>query len=535
MIPKSTFPVFIYILFLLSTSLTAQNTWQSWLQISTVGSSDFIPASITMDNNNKIILSTNGGTTSPVFDLTTFGSCVLAKMDTNYRVDWAMPARTYGTGYGGASVNAKVCTDKDGNIYWAGSFYDSVIIKQTKLIGKANPVAPGAFQTTKNIYIVKISPLGDVLWGNVFTAEIRSIPYDFTPNVGSLCADTLGNVYISGNYAGVLRGDSVSVTGSNMSNGYLIKLNAATGKLKKMMSLGQTNCYANKVKTDSKGNVLLAGYFGGTFSLGSFSFFSNSNSAFIAKLDTNLSPIWVKQNGGKTCSAMDVNEKDHIYLTGTSANGFYIAQYAPNGTLLKTKEPTSSHETSPRDIIAYRDVVVVTGDFRGSIQMDGKQIAATVTADNSIFTVTLDTTFSVRKLNTVTSYGTTIGNAMTKIAKSGQLVLAYTFNRFVVANGFVVNAIANDLMIAIDKDLVTHTAFAQDLPARIYPNPANEQLIIETDETVNYKIYNNLGIFIKENRTNTPISTSDLPNGSYFIQAEDASGKRGFFKFVVAR
>lgn len=534
MTTKSTSHVFIYILFVLPTSLIAQNAWQSWLQISTVGSSDFIAASITMDNNNKIILSANGGTTSPVFDLNTFGSCVLAKMDTNYRVNWAIPARGFGTGLGGASVNPKVCTDKDGNIYWAGSFYDSVIIKQTKLIGTATPVPPGAFQTTKNIYIVKISATGEVLWGNVFTAEIRAIPYNFTPNVSSLSADTLGNIYISGSYAGTLRGDGASVSGSNMSNGYLLKMNAATGRLKKMMSLGQTNCYANKVKTDSKGNVLLAGYFGGTLNLGSFSFFSNSNSAFIAKLDTNLSPIWIKQNAGKTCSAMDVNEKDNIYLTGTSGSGFYIAQYAPDGTLLKTKEANTS-EIAPHDLIAYRDVVVVTGDFRGSIQMDGKQIAATVTADNSIFTVTLDTTFSVRKLNTVSSYGTTKGNAMTKISKSGQLVLAYTFNRFVVANGFVVNAIAYDLMIAIDKDLVTHTAFAQDLAARIYPNPANEQLIVETETTINCKIFNSLGVFVKENKTNTIINTRDLPNGSYFIQAEDSSGKRGFLKFVVAR
>jgi Secretion system C-terminal sorting domain len=527
---------FILFVFFIPASVIAQNTWQSWLQISEVGDPAYLPASIAMDNNNKIILATNGGTFSPVFDLSTFGNNLLAKMDTNYRVNWAIPARCYGQGYGGASPNAKICTDKDGNIYWAGSFYDSVIIKQTKLIGKAIPVSPGAFQTTKNIYVVKVSPAGDVLWGNVFTAEIKSMPYDFTPSVGALSADTLGNVYVCGSYGGTLRGDSASVTGSTMVNGYLLKLNATTGKLKKMLSLGQSNTFATKVKTDSKGNVIVVGYFGGTFNLGNFSFSSNSYSAFIAKLDANMLPIWVKENKVKTCSGMDINEKDHIYITGTSAGGFYIAQYAPDGTLLKTKEPnTIPNEVTPRDIIAYRNAVVATGDFRGTLQMEDKQIAFSGTGENALFTVVLDTSFNVKKLNTVSSWGISRGTALTKIAKSGQFVLAYTFNRFVVANGFIVNAIGYDLMLAIDKDFITPTANIQEISAKIYPNPANQQVMVETPNPFSYKIHNNLGIFVKEGKTNAPISTEDLPNGCYFVRIASSDGKQGFFKFVVAR
>jgi Secretion system C-terminal sorting domain len=533
---KCSFIAFTCFLFFIPLSVIAQNTWQSWLHISNVGDPSYLPASIAMDNNNKIILATNGGTFSPVFDLSTFGNNLLAKMDTNYRVNWAIPARCYGQGLGGASPNAKICTDKSGNIYWAGSFYDSVVIKQTKLIGRATPVTPGAFQTTKNIYVVKVSPAGDVLWGNVFTAEIKSMPYDFTPSVGGLSADTLGNVYVCGSYGGTLRGDSASVTGSTMVNGYLLKLNSATGKLKKMLSLGQTNTFATKVKTDSKGNVVVVGYFGGTFNLGSFSFSGNSNSAFIAKLDANMSPIWVKQNTLKTCTSMDINEKDHIYITGSSSKGFYIAQYAPDGTLLKTKEPDAlPNEVTPHDIIAYRDAVVATGDFRGTLQMDGKQIAFSGTGENALFTVVLDTTFNVKKLNSVSSWGISRGTSLTKIAKSGQFVLAYTFNRFVVANGFIVNALGYDLLLAIDKDFITRTSTTEEVRAKIYPNPANQQVMVETQLPISCKIHNNVGVLVKEGKTNTPISTDDLPNGCYFIRLADASGQQGFFKFVVAR
>jgi hypothetical protein len=533
---KCSFIAFTFSLFFLPLGLIAQNTWQSWLHISEVGDRDYLPASIAMDNNNKIILATNGGTFSPVFDLSTFGSNLLAKMDTNYRVNWAIPARCYGQGYGGASPNAKICTDKDGNIYWAGSFYDSVVIKQTKLLGRATPVSPGAYQTTKNIYIVKVSPAGDVLWGNVFTAEIKSMPYDFTPSVGGLSADTLGNVYVCGSYGGTLRGDSMSVSGSTMVNGYLLKLNSATGKLKKMLSLGQTNTFATRVKTDSKGNVIVVGYFGGAFNLGNFSFSSNSYSAFVAKLDANMLPIWVKENTVKTCSSVAINEKDNIYITGTSSKGFYIAQYAPDGTLLKTKEPDAvPNLVTPHDIIAYRNVVVATGDFRGTLQMDGNQIAFSATGENALFTVVLDTTFNVKKLNSVTSYGISRGTSLTRIAKSGQFVLAYTFNRFVVANGFIVNAIGYDLMLAIDKDFITPTANIQEITAKLYPNPANQQVILETQQPLACKIHNNLGILVKEGTTNVPISTEDLPNGCYFVRVADAAGKQGFFKFVVAR
>jgi Secretion system C-terminal sorting domain len=538
-------------LILFSYSLSAQNTWQSWLQVDGSIYNEDIVTSITIDAQNKLIVAGNGGGSSPVWDFDASTNHYLAQLDTSFTIKWAIPAMAYGFGTGGNTPNGKLTTDQQGNIYWVATFWDSVKFdNKVKITG----LAPGN-QNEKSFYIAKINTSGEILWTNVFSSIATAIPFGITPTIASISTDNKGNLYVGGTFFRTLNSKTTSVSGSGTTNGFIIKLDANTGTVKKMLAIGNSGvCRTTKIKVDSKGNPIITGDFNGSLTLGNQTIESDVGNMYVAKLDSNLNKVWLQKSSGGGCfsMAMDVNEKDNIFIAGQFEKAFsvssnlsiqsswkslFVAHYAPDGTPLRLKGQNEGNSTEiyPRDLIAYKNVLTVTGDFRGDIKMGTRSIVSTTTLDNSIFNLTLDTTFNIKKLNTVGGWGLTRGTALTYVPQSGQFVLAFTFNRFVGINGYTIETSRKDAIIVIDKDIVSKTQEIKLINATVSPNPAKDYFLIDTQDNDLFQLFDNVGKLVQNGFTNTHISTHNLDNGIYHLLIKNKVGDMSHYRLVVAK
>lgn len=537
------------LLFLLPISVKSQNIWHSWTQIQGSVYNDDVITSLTVDNTNNIIVAGNDASASRVLDFQTSNNRFLAKFDTAFNVIWGIPAQAYGLGAG--TAGGKVCTDKSGNIYWAATFGDSVFIDKKKLVGFNSTFS----QSERSFFITKISPTGQIIWNNVFTCTSSSaIASDVTPTIASLSIDANDNLYIAGTYTDSLKNISSSIKGFGTGTGYIIKLNASTGILKKMLSVGNSGlCRIAKIKVDSKGNPVIAGDFIGSITLNGETI-SGGYDIFIAKLDSNFNKKWIKtasDGGVADIRAMDIDEKDEIYVSGSFSgwitlspsvsatpnyNSLFIAHYDVNGTPKQLKiGDEDTYTIYPRDLISYKGRVVTTGEFRGNLKMGATNIISTNCIENSIFTLTLDSVLNLKKLNTVISCGLTRGTALSYLPTTGQMILAYTFTRFVGVNGFNINTNGKDAIIAIDKDIVSASQdISTAINAKIYPNPSSNLVNIESTNLYTIKIFNTTGQLLITSNTNTIIPINHLPNGLYNISIEDEKGNKSYHKLIVA-
>ena len=137
-----------------------------------------------------------GGNVSMVSQLMSYGGqdVFLAKYDADGNVVWAGRG-----GSAGADAGNGVATDPSGNVFMTGyytgtmSFYDS----SSQL---SNTLAQYGGQ---DVFLVKYNPYGQVLWG----ARAGSAGTDLANAVAS---DATGNVFVTGNYNGVMSFPSIN-------------------------------------------------------------------------------------------------------------------------------------------------------------------------------------------------------------------------------------------------------------------------------------------------------------------------------------
>ena len=154
------------------------------------------------------------------------------------------------------------------------------------------------------------------------------------------------------------------------------------------MGFGNTNVdQANGIATDSAGNVYITGDFKDVISLGNSTITSNGGSDFfIAKLDSNGIPVWVKSAGG---GAMDVGSKikvdrrgdvivtvffksssidfDFETLTNSGNRDVFLVKYDLNGNTLWAKSFLGNAADEPMALeVDENDNIYVAGKFKSS-------------------------------------------------------------------------------------------------------------------------------------------------------------------------
>ncbi|MFL5814865.1 MAG: SBBP repeat-containing protein [Bdellovibrionia bacterium] len=278
-----------------------------------------------------------------------------------------------------------VATDSSGNVFVAGNTdggldgntltgsidffvtkYDSAGVKQwTKQLGKATNFTFGLAVTTDlsgNIFVAGQTSGG--LDGNTLTGttDFFVTKYDstgakiWTKQLGAaskstsgmaVTTDSSGNIFVAGYTYGGLDGNSLTGT----SDFFVTKYDSTGAKIwtKQLGAASQyTNAYG--VKTDSSGNIFVAGHTNGGLDGNSL---TGTQDFFVTKYDSTGAKQWSKQLGvastSTSGSGVATDSSGNIFVAGSTYGGLdgntltgsqdsYVTKYDSTGTKTWTKQ-----------------------------------------------------------------------------------------------------------------------------------------------------------------------------------------------------
>ena len=256
---------------------------------------------------------------------------------------------------------------KKGIIYFGGEFLSESINFLADTI--TNPDGPGGYSDS---YIAAIDTLGNFVWakslGSSGARNDQIADIEVTDNA----------IYVAGSFEGIFNaGNNVIAASSGSTDAYFVRMdlngNAKWGRF----AHGSKSEYGSAIKTDSFGNVYVAGSFGNSSGLGSFSVYIGSaqlfangnygfNDVFLAKFDTSgVFKSAVRDGGGNPDYARkllvdgtkillagnyyyNTNLGGDIYNTDGGYEGF-IAAYDTSLSHQWSQSFTSTQGTSPTD------------------------------------------------------------------------------------------------------------------------------------------------------------------------------------------
>jgi hypothetical protein len=296
--------------------------WAKQQGTAIIGGTGDVGNSITTDGVNLYTLSdlqSNGTTAdvdpnSSIYNVTTRGGTdiLLTRLDQSGNLVWA---KSFG-GTGDDKGKAIVMDKNNGSIYITGSF------RNDAFFGSYHLYATCASCDSK--YIAKISAgTGNVIWAKSFIGS--------TPNNScgySICLDSIGNVYSTGQFYGTLDFDPnigvnnlVDIGGSG--NIYILKLNS-NGDFKWAQPCNNSiTAIGTGITTDGK-NIYTTGYFQGNIKFGSTPSSSitsaGGDDVLISNIDTAGNFIWLNRFGGSSNDegfSIIADKNGNTYITGS--------------------------------------------------------------------------------------------------------------------------------------------------------------------------------------------------------------------------
>ncbi|MBI4699655.1 MAG: hypothetical protein HY744_00570 [Deltaproteobacteria bacterium] len=227
----------------------------------------------------------------------------------------------------------------------------------------------------------------------------------------AVVADGSGNVVVAGHFYGTLKlgGDTLASEGND--DIFVAKLDQ-DGVPQWSKAAGDSSSQeARAVATDSSGNVLIAGFFGGSVNFGGQHLPSQGgNDIFVAKLGKDGKHLWSKSfgdQGDQRAESVAAAGAGDVLVTGTfvgglSFGGQYLqAQYYPDIFLVRF-DKDGKHVWSKSFDLGYKpgDVrgvavdpvgnVLVAGSFGGSLSFSGGGDVLTSKGESDIFVAKLD-------------------------------------------------------------------------------------------------------------------------------------------------
>ncbi|MGP8217292.1 MAG: gliding motility-associated C-terminal domain-containing protein [Bacteroidia bacterium] len=228
---------------------------------------------------NKLVFDSSGGSTN----------CYLVKYDSMGNALWATSpiARVSYIGPNWVSnCGLAVTTDEYNNVYLAGTFTDTIVFGNIKLIDVTNTNQCAMF-------LVKYDQNGNVLWANSY--GINSSAWDYEGL--SLAVDRDDHIYFAGGFDGPSISFGQKVLTCIGRAIFLTKFDL-NGNVLWAESAGGTNLdYANKVVIDKSNNVYIDGTITSplvTFGTQTLTCPYAGNEFFIAKYDTGGNVLWAK-------------------------------------------------------------------------------------------------------------------------------------------------------------------------------------------------------------------------------------------------
>ena len=249
----------------------------------------------------------------PVFNLTSNGQSdvFILKLDNDGEFLWAKSL-----GGTEADIAFGITTDIMGSVYVTGGYKGTVDFDPGTAVFDLTSVG------NSDVFVLKTTADGDFLWaksmGGIAAERGRSIT-----------TDTLGNVYLTGEFEETVDFDPNSTIVNLTSNGdrdvfiQCLSTNGILKWVKSMGGIGKELGYA--ITNDELGNIYVAGEFEETIDfdpgVGIFNIVSNgSNDIYIQNLNLNGDFVWATSIGsagpGDTAQSMTTDAEGNIYITG---------------------------------------------------------------------------------------------------------------------------------------------------------------------------------------------------------------------------
>lgn len=240
----------------------------------------------------------------------------VAKYDPSGNILWA--ASTQGADH---DQGRGVSTDATGNIFVTGYFQSPTLVAGTTTL--VNSGSNG----TPDMFIIKYSPAGQVLWARSFGGALYEWGFD-------VANDLAGNSFIAGSFSSLsVSFGTVAVINSGGQDAFLVKLDPSGVALWAQQTGGSMNDLAVTVDTDPAGNVIV----GGSFESAALGFSPNiinngGADVFVAKYTNSGNNVFSFGIGGPQEEALwslNTDNSGNIYLAGTySSNPLVIGTTA---------------------------------------------------------------------------------------------------------------------------------------------------------------------------------------------------------------
>ncbi len=223
-------------------------------------------------------------------------------------------------------------------------------------------------------------PPPDFLWSRQAVGSTNS-------DIGyALAADTTGNVYVCGSFAGTINfgGNLIS---SGLTDVFVAKYDGAGNLLWARKAGGTGYDEGRGIAVDAAGNAYVTGIFQGAASFGATNLTSSGNSdVFLAQYDAAGTIIWARRAGGNAddeAHALALDGAGNLYLTGTfdgnasfgsfamqnnsHTSDLFIAKTDNLGNFLWVAKAGGNTDDDSRSIsLDAATNVYVTGSFAGT-------------------------------------------------------------------------------------------------------------------------------------------------------------------------
>ena len=479
----------------------------------------------------------------------------IVKYDANGTIIWA-------TNAGGADYDfaSGVATDAMGNVFVTGYFQSASILFGG--ITLTNPTSPH-----ENMFIVKYSPAGTVLWAKSAGGSLNDMGV-------AVATDVLGNAIVTGSYSSASFMFDSATTVTNLYPGYLdvfVAKYSSTGAVLWAKSAGGSNSDGgNAVATDTSNNVFVTGYYYSPAITFGTTTLTNAGGQFgdmfIVKYSPSGTALWSKTFGGLN------DESGYGVATDMAGNAYVTGQFASISLLFGTDTLTNADITgNSTDVFLLKYSTTgspLWGKRAGGTSYDiGYAVSTDVTGlyitggfespdigfdtdtlyspggNDPMFIAKYDFNGTVFCASALASGGDDNNAVATDGSGNAYVVGDYnTMNPFVIGTTSLPLSSYETFFIAkynCNMSVGMNQETNNDIIS-IYPNPATFSFTIASTNTAiqSIKVFNVIGECVLASHPDlaeglSTINCSQLSKGIYFIQITDANKNTVNKKIII--
>jgi len=486
----------------------------------------------------------------------------ISKLDPQGNLIWAKQlGQVQGT------LGFSIALDSLMNVFVAGEFLSTQDFDPGPGTYNLRAASEGFFDA----FILKLDSTGTFVWARRFGAALDE-------NINSICTDSQGNIYLTGDFAVSVDFDpgpgSHILTSSGNEDAFVCKLSSSGNFMWALSMGGIEEDKGNSITIDKESNVYVLGEYQSTVDLNTGPATDSSTALggsdiFILKLEPTGEYIWSKHIGGGHTDygmSMKADKSGNLFLLGafldsadldpgpgiqmltsTGYSDVFVSRLDTSGNLIWVKQFGSTQVEFGHDIdVDANGNVYSIGYFRSSIDFDpgsGTFILSTSsTYDTDVFISVLDIdgnfVWAERMGGTGSDYGRSIAvDLVGNIYGCGFFNGAASFHS--EPSIFLLSAGWNDCFIVkYTGSIVSVTDDFFENNLSVYPIPAGDYLRLNFGmeiQEAKIEIFNILGTTMhKERILNTGYKLIDLANfkaGIYILHITNGT-KSKCVKFV---